>query len=297
MESSIKEFLDYCSFEKGLSPNTVKKYRENLKSFKNTMREEFPAKDPRDLLHTLRQKHIVDWLAAKLEQTSPNTVKSYLASVRSYWKFLLREDITENNPVKDLHLPKIESKLPKILDYEDIMLMLEEAKTTSFPYRNHAIIETLYSTGIRASELCDLQTSDLLADNMLSVQGKGCKHRVIPMNTICKNAIDQYVGSKEHGKRYTKHIFVNKHGTPLTRSTVFRITKDIGDRCNIRDVHPHRFRHTFATHMLINGADLRVLQTILGHEDIDTTAIYLQLNLGDIIKSFKGAHNRFHLVK
>lgn len=287
MESCIKEFLDYCLVEKGLSQNTVVKYQQNLNRFCNDNSD-----INRENIQLITQEDIVGWLSKVRRDSGVPTIKSLICTIKTFFKFLRNEGIIEVNPICYLEVPKIESKIPEVLSYEEFEQLLSVCDKTENPYRNEALLETLYGCGLRSSELCNLRLSDIHDDKTIKVMGKGLKERIVPIGSYASKAIKKYL--KTVKKRHENYVFVNRYGTQLTRTTVHKICHNIGEIANIHNVYPHRFRHSYATVLLLNGADLRVVQTLLGHDSIQTTQIYLHLKLADIVQKFQRTHPRFN---
>jgi integrase/recombinase XerC len=228
-----------------------------------------------------------------------STVARKLATLRSFYKFMLRRGLIEQNPVIDIRTPKQDKRLPKFLTIEEIDRLFSNCDaTTMLGARDRAILETLYSTGIRVSELVALNINDLdLSQNVIHVQGKGKKERVIPISASAVQAILHYLDLRRAALNPTKHnldaLFVNKHGQRLsTRSVRRKLDKYLLEAGLDLSVSPHTLRHSFATHMLQRGADLRSVQELLGHQSLSTTQIYTHLSSRRVKEEYEKAHPR-----
>jgi integrase/recombinase XerD len=273
----IKEFEFYLRLEKSLSENTISAYCSDIKKFAlYTLKKpvDVDLKDLEAFINDLNQIFIAARSQARI-----------ISGIKAFFNFLIQEDTIESNPAVLLDLPTIGRKLPEVLSVEEIDL-LESFIDLSKPegHRNKAIIETLYSCGLRVSELTDLKISGLyFNDGFIIVTGKGSKQRIIP---IGEKAIDDINFYKEHYRNtlnihddYTDFLFLNRRGKKLTRVMIFTIVKELAVLAGIKkNISPHTFRHSFATHLVEGGADLRAVQEMLGHESIITTEIYTHID-------------------
>jgi len=273
----IKEFEFYLRLEKSLSENTISAYSSDIKKFAlYTLKKpvEVDLKDLEAFINDLNQIYIAARSQARI-----------ISGIKAFFNFLIQEDTIDSNPAVLLDLPTIGRKLPEVLSVEEIDL-LESFIDLSKPegHRNKAIIETLYSCGLRVSELTDLKISSLyFNDGFIIVTGKGSKQRIIP---IGEKAIDDINFYKEHYRStlkipddYTDFLFLNRRGKKLTRVMIFTIVKELAVLAGIKkNISPHTFRHSFATHLVEGGADLRAVQEMLGHESIITTEIYTHID-------------------
>ena len=280
--------------EKNLSTNSITSYKTDLERYINFL---YNSESIREL-NSIRQIHIRNFIRFLNDQNlSSSTINRSFSSIRSYHKYLSYEKKITQNPTQLLEPPKISKKLPKVLSVQDINEIINSVKVEdSMGYRDKAILETLYSAGLRVSELCSLEMNNILFDSaMLRVVGKGNKERYVPLgdkaikliNDYCKFIRLSLVGKKKSDG----NVFLSKNGKQLTRMTIYNIMKKWARISGInRDISPHTFRHSFATHLLEGGADLRAVQEMLGHTDISTTQIYTHLDN----EYLKEVHRTFH---
>jgi len=268
----VQSFLDFCRIEKGLAWNTVEAYRQDLIRF-----AEFAASDgaPSDVD---RIRHYVDSLYHS--GLSSRTVARHVASLRNFHAFLLETGVETADPTSLLAAPKQWQNLPKYLNSEQINSLLS-APDASRPagLRDRAMLEFLYATGLRVSELCKVRVADLeLNMGYVRVKGKGNKHRLVPVGASAIKAVEQYLALGRHEllkQRSSPYLFVTSRGTAMTRQAFWKLLRAHGRNAGIfHNLTPHVLRHTFATHLLEGGADLRSVQTMLGHADISTTQVY-----------------------
>ncbi len=242
----------------------------------------YPSKSPSDVtLQTLQEflKYIAEF------HFTETTQSRIISGIKHFFKFLVLENYIQTSPAELLETPRIKRKLPVFLSVEEIDLMLSFIdRSTPEGERNIAMLETMYSCGLRVSELITLKLSDLhIQDGFISVIGKGDKQRLIPIGKSALRLIDNYLQHHRHHIKIKKNhedmIFLSKRGTPITRQMVFYVIKDLAEKARIKKIlSPHTFRHSFATHLVEGGADLRAVQEMLGHESITTTEIYTHLD-------------------
>lgn len=299
MYSLIDEFMVYLKIEKNASEKTMESYQRDLFQLLNFLSKEFsiPEEDitPDKINHLMIRKYLSILQKQQLARTS---IARKLAALRTFFKFLCREEILDSNPLKAISTPKIEKKLPHFL-YQDDIVKLVEKPSSNDPYsmRDKAILETLYSSGIRVSELVKLDIDNLdLGIGYLRVMGKGAKERVVPLGSFAIAAINNYLenGRKVLLKDKTEQaVFLNKHGSRLTpRGIRYMIDKYIKESTIKQKVSPHTLRHSFATHLLDNGADLRSVQELLGHVTMSTTQIYTHVTKERLKNVYKNTHPR-----
>lgn len=286
-----KEYHTYLKLERGLSPNSVLAYEQDLQRLQKYM-----------------DKHHIDIVKAKYEdlqafvyeefQTtlSTRTQARLIAGIHSFYRFLLYHNYIEQDPSELLESPKKEHHLPEVLSLDEIDSMiaqLDMSKPES--HRNRAIIEMLYGSGLRVSELVNLRLSDIYRkEGFMRITGKGNKQRLVPISPVA----DQWLGywledrSKLDIKtEYSDIVFLNRYGRQLTRAMIFTIIKTLAKAAGIhKTISPHTLRHSFATHLLQNGADLRIIQELLGHEDITTTEIYTHIEIQDLREAILKYH-------
>jgi integrase/recombinase XerD len=293
----IASFLNYIKVEKGLAPNTLAAYDRDLRKF-----EHFAEK--RGLpLEALGRDHVVDFLGDLYRQRlDSRTVARHLVSLRNLFRFALAEGALSADPTLNLESPKVRRSLPSYLRMEDVDRLLNQPDpSTPQGLRDRAILEVLYSTGLRVSELVNLKVSDLeMRMGCLRCIGKGDKERLVPVGRKALAAVQAYLGKsrplllrgREAG-RTTPWLFVNRSGNRLSRIGVWRLLTAHGRRAGIRArLSPHKLRHSFATHLLERGADLRSVQLMLGHADISTTQIYTHVMEERLKQVYKAHHPR-----
>ncbi|ARK29492.1 Tyrosine recombinase XerD [Halalkalibacter krulwichiae] len=276
----MNEFLHYIQVERGLARNTIQSYERDLKKYKfylkNTAGKEH--------LNEVDRQLIVDYLYGLKEQgLAETTIARTIASIRAFHQFALREKLAERDPSVHLEIPKRTKRLPKVLSMKEVEDLLAVSNGTDlFSVRNQAMLETLYATGMRVSELIQLTVTDThLTMGFVRCIGKGNKERIIPLGSKATEALKRYLEQSRHKlMKQNRHdiLFVNHHGRALSRQGFWKILKQLAEKANIKkELTPHTLRHSFATHLLENGADLRAVQEMLGHVDISTTQIYTQV--------------------
>ncbi|QHL87263.1 site-specific tyrosine recombinase XerD [Nibribacter ruber] len=280
--TGLKQFQAYLQLEKSLSGNSVEAYLRDVKKlyqyFELTQQKVGPLEVQPIHLHGF-----LEWIN-ELGMTSHSQART-LSGIRAFFKFLIMEDLLHADPMETIEAPKLQRKLPDTLSYDEIV-MLFEAVDVSTPEgtRNKAMLETLYSSGLRVSELIELKLSNLYEDlGFVRVTGKGSKERLVPIGRDALKYIRLYLdGVRRHQtikKGQEDFIFLNRRGSSLTRVMVFNIIKDLSAKVGMqKSISPHTFRHSFATHLIEGGADLRAVQEMLGHESITTTEIYTHLD-------------------
>lgn len=278
----LKSFTTYLRLEKSLSGNSIEAYENDLKKLISFLEMEGLNKG----LTTLKLADLqgfIKWLAEL--GLSARSQARIISGIKAFYRFLILERQIETDPTELLELPRLGRKLPETLDLEEIDAMIAEIdRSKPEGERNKAILETLYSCGLRVSELVELRLSNLyVEDSFVKVLGKGSKERLVPIGNTALKQIDIYVNQIrvhvdiEGG--YEDYVFLNRRGKKLTRNMIFMIIKDLAERAGIgKNISPHTFRHSFATHLVEGGADLRAVQEMLGHESIITTEIYTHLD-------------------
>lgn len=289
-------FLDYLKIERNAAKNTIDIYYHDITHFIRFMENENIS-----MLEEVDHLIIRNYLTTLYKQgLSKRSVARHISALRTFYKILMRENVVESNPFKQISLPKQEKPIPHFLYDEEMELILSTMDSdTSLGQRNIAIIELMYATGIRVSECVQLTLQDIDFDlQTILVLGKGNKERYVPFGEFAKDALSRYIlnGRKDLVNKQntsTNYIFVNAEGAPLTTRGVQyilnKIAKDIGLTVKL---HPHKLRHTFATHLLNNGADLRVVQELLGHSTLSTTQIYTHVSKDRLSKVYQNAHPR-----
>ena len=294
MKTFLEDYITILRVEKNLSPNSIEAYKRDLTRYIDFLQEE---KDINNL-EEISPKHIRGFIRVLNDaHLAPASITRSFSSIRSYHSFLSGENLVQKNPSQLLDAPKPSRKLPVVLAVEEVNKILSVIDTAKpLGRRDLAILEVLYSAGVRVSELCDLRMIDLVLDSdMIRVTGKGKKERFAPIGPRAQECINNYLKfdrptlskkDKNLGK-----IFLSRNGRPLTRMTVNIILKKWAQVSGLKKkVSPHTFRHSFATHLLEGGADLRVVQEMLGHVDISTTQIYYDMDR----EHLKEVHRSFH---
>ncbi|MDA3936131.1 MAG: site-specific tyrosine recombinase XerD [Actinomycetota bacterium] len=300
MWEHAEEFLGYLAVERGASPHTLDAYRRDLRTYID-MLEARGVHDPESVTRDELTAYIASLRARGL---APRTVERKMASVKSFHKFLVREGVTENHPSARVPLPKVPESLPDVASIDDMDRLLSQPFPESpAGLRDRAILETLYGCGLRVSELVGLDAVDLdLDEGFVRVVGKGDKERVVPVAGAASRALSDYLRRGRPFLRPKKStssydpdaVFVNVRGGRLTRQAVFQIVRLRGGIVGL-ELHPHTLRHSFATHLLEGGADLRALQEMLGHSDISTTQIYTHVDRHHIREEYLSTHPRARL--
>lgn len=292
METIIEEYLKFIQIEKGLSENTIGAYRRDLKKYQLYMQEQKIAH-----IDFIDRQTIQECLGSLIDQgASAKSIARFISTIRSFHQFALREKYAAKDPTVLIETPKYEKKLPDVLDVEEVIQLLETPDLTkNNGYRDRTILELLYATGMRVTELIQIEIDDVnLIMGFVKVFGKGNKERIIPLGDTVIEYLDTYVNnvrSQLLKKTVTNVLFLNLHGRPLTRQGIWKLIKQYGLRANInKTLTPHTLRHSFATHLLENGADLRAVQEMLGHSDISTTQLYTHVSKTQI----RQMYNQFH---
>jgi integrase/recombinase XerD len=286
----IKDFISYIVVEKGLSKNTVLAYRTDILKFVTF------AEKKQISLESFQHQDITDFLwEIKLGGLKPKSLYRLVESLRQFYKFLNSEDIIKTNPTLYLASPKISENLPTMLTFDEVVLLLNViTDNDEVNVRNRAMLELLYATGLRVSELINLNFSNInLEDNFLKVIGKGSKERLIPFGEKAKNFINIYLSKRKPYTDSKDNVFISRLGKKLSRVEFWRQLKNIAKKAGInKNITPHTLRHSFATHLLVGGADIRFVQEMLGHASIATTQIYTHLDKNKIIQQHKNFHPR-----
>ena len=287
---AINDFNDYLKIERGFSMNSISSYKEDISKFNKFIDN---SKSPLEV----SSDDIKEFLQKISKEMNSSSQSRIISGLRSFFEFLIFEKYISQNPLRLIDSPKISRKLPDTLSIEEIDLLISNLDLSKEQgERNLAIIELLYGCGIRVSELVDLKISDLFFnENFIKVTGKGNKQRLIPIGNITKQNVNNYLQNSRNKIKvmnaFNDHVFLNRRGKNLTRAMIFTIVKNLAKKANFsKSISPHTFRHSFATHLLENGADLRTIQQLLGHESITTTEIYMHLDN----KYLSEALNKFH---
>lgn len=293
MDRALREFLGYLAVEKGLAVNTRHAYRRDLEKYLRFLHDQGVAK-----FEDVEPETLTFFLDALIKSgRAPATLARTIASLRTFHKFLLLEGWVSKNPTDDLRTPRRSLRLPGVLSIEQVKLILDQPfPTTPAGLRDKTIIEVLYSCGLRVSELVLLDVADLdLEGGYLRCLGKGSKQRVVPFGQTAQDALLDYLAQRQMLARENyleQAIFLNTRGRRLSRQSCWKITKKYASNVGIAHLYPHSLRHSFATHLLKGGADLRAVQEMLGHSSISTTQIYTSLSRDDLQEIYRESHPR-----
>ncbi|MCX7705399.1 MAG: tyrosine recombinase XerC [bacterium] len=282
----LSEFINYIAHQKNYSRHTCLAYRRDLRqflSFTNYSLESVDIELLRKYLFYLKEKNY-----------RPRSVARKIAAIKSFFNFLVKRELLKKNPALLVSSPKLPERLPSFLTYEEIESILEAAnRQDEQGLRDRAIMELLYSSGLRVNELVSLKISDInIADETVKVKGKGNRERIVPVGSCALNYIFDYLKKRKNNR--SLYLFLNKKGGRITSRSVERIIKKYAKIAGIsKKVTPHTFRHSFATHMLDRGADLRIVQEMLGHSDISTTQIYTHVTVQQLKELYEKHHPRY----
>ncbi len=277
----IVDYLDYLKYERKLANNTYLSYRYNLIE----VCKYFPDQNIADLTEDEIQTYLYSF------QDSSKTKAHYLTVLKSFYDFLVDKKRIEINPCLNIKMPKIGKRLPKFLTEDEIIKLLDFDPKKPLEYRNKAMLELLYATGMRISELLNLRLASYnKEDEIIKVMGKGSKERIIPISAIAIKYLDLYINEYRNFlvKNDTDYLFLNYNGQKMTRQGFFKILVKRCEESHInKEISPHIIRHSFATHLLNNGANLRIIQELLGHENLSTTEIYSHISNEKIKDDYK----------
>ena len=294
MEQFIREYMKMLKVERNLARNSLESYQRDLNQYHDFLQNNLNVKSiQKTTLGDIRSyiRHLND------KAMSANSIKRAISSIRTYYNFLSAEEKMKDNPAQLLDTPKVPQKLPNVLTIQEIDMILSIIPNNKpMSLRDLAIFEMMYSCGLRVTELCDFKTTDILWDSeMIRVQGKGDKQRFIPVGPIAHDNLNNYLNNERPSLADKNHnvseVFLSKNGLKLTRMMIWVLLKKWTEASGLeKEVSPHTLRHSFATHLLEGGADLRSVQEMLGHTDITTTQIYTHLDK----EHLKEVHRTFH---
>ena len=293
---AIENYTNYLRFEKNASENTIEAYVSDLQKLQNFAEQNLASVTP----ITISYEHLQEFLyqVSKINY-SERTQARWISSIKGFFSFLLEDELREDNPSALLETPKLGLYLPDTLSLEEIEKLISATEeNTDLAKRNRCMIEVLYGCGLRVSELTELQISNInFKENYLKIQGKGDKVRFVPLADYTADFIKNYINNiRSKQKINPKHsdiLFLNSRGAQISRQMVFLVIKEIVKKAGIqKNISPHTFRHSFATHLLQNGADLRFIQEMLGHSSITTTEIYTHLNTEELHETILKYHPR-----
>ncbi|AUJ26348.1 MULTISPECIES: site-specific tyrosine recombinase XerD [Virgibacillus] len=292
LHDSAKDFFQYLRIERGLSDNTLTSYQRDINQYIQYLKTIVGRKNWEEVTRTDMTKFLY---SLKDDNKSSATISRHISSLRAFHQFLVREQIVTHDASLHIETPKKERKLPDVLSVKEMDALLNIPGTSPLQVRNKAMFELLYATGLRVTEMITLRVSDLhLTMGFVQCVGKGSKERIVPLGNTAIHAVENYLqqGRKKLIKRHPKTdtLFVNQHGKPLSRQGFWKVLKKRALEAGInKTITPHTLRHSFATHLLENGADLRLVQEMLGHVDISTTQIYTHVTktrLKDVYTSY-----------
>ena len=302
-DNALQSFLDHLTIERGLSSNSISAYRRDLAKF-----SDFLDKEKLDF-ERLSEDEIISfevWL--KGLGMAVTSINRNISALKSFYKYLAQEFST-NNPVSAVLSSKVPRRLPKALTIKEITSLIDSTKREGDPIslRDHAIIELLYGTGARVSEIVGIDVNDFAQSDIegnpittLKLRGKGSKERIVPLGSFAKNALDEYLVrirpnllSKSKSAKVETALFLNQRGSRLSRQSAWQMISDAADSTGLSGkVSPHVFRHSYATHLLDGGADIRVVQELLGHASVTTTQIYTLITIDKVREAYATAHPR-----
>ena len=292
MEEEIKNYIDYLTFERRNAKNTYNSYKSDLEEYRLFLKQRH-IEDVRDIKRDDIAKYMEFLHKEKNKETS---IARKLTAIKNFHKYMYVKEVTTNDVSSTIERPKLVKHLPNVLTVEEVDRLLDIKPDTIYDVRNKAMLELLYGTGLRISELLDLRVFDIDLENcIVRCTGKGSKERIVPIGEYIIVYLNKYLEIRPEfiKKKNNDYLFLNKNGTRLSRFSFFKILKKLLDDKNIKkDVSPHSLRHSFATHMLENGADLRSIQELLGHSDVATTRIYTHISNNKVKKDYEEYHPR-----
>jgi integrase/recombinase XerD len=302
-ENALQSFIDHLTIERGLSSNSISAYKRDLSKF-----SDFLTNEKLDFEHLTENEIISFEVWLKGLGMAVTSINRNISALKSFYKYLAQEFST-NNPASGLASSKVPRRLPKALTIKEITSLIDSTKREGDPIslRDHAIIELLYGTGARVSEIVGIDISDFAQSDIegnpvttLKLRGKGSKERIVPLGSFAKNALDEYLVrirpnllSKSKSARVESALFLNQRGSRLSRQSAWQMISDAADSTGLSGkVSPHVFRHSYATHLLDGGADIRVVQELLGHASVTTTQIYTLITIDKVREAYATAHPR-----
>jgi len=286
LENWLADFVVHLKSERALSPHTVEAYQRDVESFLQTVQQKT----------AIEAEDVVTWIGGgKKKGYAETSLARALVAVKVFFRFLYREKYVQKDIGTFLDTPKLWQTLPAVLSYVEVEKLLAAPDSSPLGIRDKAILELLYATGCRVSELCNLTMYDV-DDEQIKVFGKGSKERIVPIGSKALEAIDHYLNTvrAKWGSEDQKALFLSKKGTPITRNEVWQRVKFYARKAGItKSISPHTMRHSFASHLLDRGADLRIIQEMLGHAHISSTDRYTHLTSSHIQEAFRAAHPRW----
>jgi integrase/recombinase XerD len=292
-ENLINDFIDYLRFERRLSKNTIVSYQRDLEKYRV-----FLNRNKIKEILNVSNDQILYFLEFLYKTQNSSSVSRILSTLRTFYKYLVRDGKIQKNPFSSIKNPKLPKKILEILDEQEVKKFLESIPSSSYlELRDKAMFELLYSCGIRVSEIVDLKLSDIDFDEgLVRFIGKGNKERITPIGDIAKDCLEKYIRAARYNlerERKSENVFLNRNGQKITRQGFWKILKKYAGKVNLnKNLYPHLFRHSYATHMLERGADLRIVQELLGHSSISTTEIYTNINKKHVKETYFKYHPR-----
>lgn len=285
--SEIADFISYIASEKGLSINTIEAYKRDIEKFTKILKVNCHSS-----FSEVNSLHIVAYLSTlKRQGYASASIYRALIAVKVFFRFLTREGVIQSNPALYLETPKLWQLIPEVLTCEEVELLIKQPDEKVWQgARDRAILEILYASGLRVSELCSLDIHSV-DDRVVRVMGKGGKERVVPIGEEAINALDHYLNFRD--KIEQQPLFINNRGKRIDRNAVWKMIKEYAKKAGIeKNISPHTLRHSFATHLLDNGADLRIIQEMLGHASISSTERYTHVSQSKLREAFESFHPR-----
>jgi len=292
-ENLINDFIDYLRFERRLSKNTIVSYERDLEKYRFFLNRS----KIKEILNVSNDQ-ILYFLEFLYKTQNSSSVSRILSTLRTFYKYLVRDGKIQKNPFSSIKNPKQPKKILEILDEQEVKKFLESIPSSSYlELRDKAMFELLYACGMRVSEIVDLKLSDIdLDEGLIRFIGKGNKERITPVGDSAKDCLGKYIRAARYNlerERKSENVFLNRNGQKLTRQGFWKILKKYAGKVNAsKNIYPHLFRHSYATHMLERGADLRIVQELLGHSSISTTQIYTNINKKHIKETYFKYHPR-----
>ena len=292
-ENLINDFIDYLRFERRLSKNTIVSYQRDLQKYRFFLNHS----KIKEILNVSNDQ-ILYFLEFLYKTQNSSSVSRILSTLRTFYKYLVRDGKIQKNPFSSIKNPKQPKKILEILDEQEVKKFLESIPSSSYlELRDKAMFELLYACGMRVSEIVDLKLSDIdLDEGLIRFIGKGNKERITPVGDTAKDCLSKYIRAARYNlerERKSENVFLNRNGQKITRQGFWKILKKYAGKANVsKNLYPHLFRHSYATHMLERGADLRIVQELLGHSSISTTQIYTNINKKHIKETYFKYHPR-----
>ena len=291
---ALNEYKQYLIVERGYSKETINSYIRDLSQFIDYIETEFQIMN----IEVINKDHVYQYLKFLHVRLKENSIRRHMVSLRQFYLFLLRENIVDTNVMSSFELGKKSAHLPEVLSLDEIQELLESVEVVDpISSRNRCMLELLYSSGLRVSELCHLTLSNInIQKRFVKCIGKGNKERTVPINTVAAAYLKEYIEKYRNDiceGIHSSYLFINKNGNPISRDNFYHILEKLVKKTSIRKkISPHTLRHTFATHLLENDADIRSIQEMLGHSSISTTTIYTHVSQNKMMQGYQ-AHPRF----